>query len=329
MKPKIFLTRELPPKAMERLRQHTDLEMNTEDRVLTKEEIIKGVKGKDALLCLLTDAIDGDIMDANPGLKIIANYAVGYNNIDIEAATKRHIPVSNTPGVLTETSADLAFSLMMALARRLPEADSFVRTGEWKGWGPLQYLGADIYGATLGIIGLGRIGKAVARRARGFDMNLIYWNRTRLEESEEKALGLQYCPFDQVLAQADFVSLNVAYNESTHHLIGERQLALMKNEAYLINTARGPVVDEDALVDALKKGEIKGAGLDVYEHEPAVHPELLKMKNTVLLPHIASASIATRTKMGMIAIDNLLAACNGEKIPNLVNKELVYDGHAD
>lgn len=328
MKPKIFLTRELPPKAMERLKQYTDLEMNTEDRVLSKEEIIKGVKGKDALLCLLTDAIDGDIMDANPELKIIANYAVGFNNIDVEAATQRHIPVSNTPGVLTETSADLAFSLMTALARRLPEADSFVRTGEWKGWGPLQYVGTDIYGATLGIVGLGRIGKAVAKRAKGFDMKLIYWNRTRLEESEEKALGLEYFPFEQVLAQADFISLNIAYNESTHHLIGEKQLGLMKKEAYLINTARGPVVDEGALVEALREEKIQGAGLDVYEHEPAVHPELLNMKNTVLLPHIASASIATRTKMGMIAIDNLLAACNGEKIPNLVNKELVNDGHA-
>ena len=321
MKPKVFLTRELPPKVMKRLRQETELEMNTEDRVLTKEEIIHGVKGKDALLCLLTDTIDGDIMNANPALKVIANYAVGFNNIDVAAATQRRIPVSNTPGVLTETSADLAFTLMTSLTRRIVEADNFVRTGKWKGWGPLQYLGTDIYGATLGIIGLGRIGKAIAKRAKGFDMNIVYWNRTKLSESEEKELGLTYLPFDELLKKSDFVSLNVAYNKDTFHLMSKREFDLMKESAYLINTARGPVVDENALVNALKEKQIMGAGLDVYEEEPEINPELLAMDNTVLLPHIASATIATRTKMGMIAVDNLLAACNGDQIPNLVNKE--------
>ncbi|MEQ6121053.1 D-glycerate dehydrogenase [Reichenbachiella sp. MALMAid0571] len=321
MRPKVFLTRELPPKVMERLRQETELEMNTEDRVLSKEEIIKAVKGKDALLCLLTDTIDTDVMDANPYLRIIANYAVGFNNIDVDAATQRRIPVSNTPGVLTETSADLAFTLMTTLTRRIVEADKFVRTGKWKGWGPLQYLGTDIYGATLGIVGLGRIGRAIAKRAQGFDMNIVYWNRTKLSESEEKELGLTYLSFDGLLSKADFVSLNVAYNQDTFHLISKREFELMKESAYLINTARGPVVDENALVNALKEKRIMGAGLDVFEEEPEIHPELLRMENTVLLPHIASATIATRTKMGMIAVDNLLAACNGKKIPNLINIE--------
>ncbi|MFY0628009.1 MAG: D-glycerate dehydrogenase [Reichenbachiella sp.] len=321
MKPKVFLTRELPPKSMERLLAHTDLEYNKEDRVLTKEEIIEGVKGKDALLCLLTDHIDGDIMDANADLKIIANYAVGFNNIDVEAATARKIPVTNTPGVLTDTSADMAFTLLVSTARRIVEGDSFLRTGQWNGWGPLQFLGADIYGATLGIIGLGRIGKAVAKRGAGFDMKIIYWNRTRLSEEEEKELGLTYASFEDVLKQSDFVSLNVAYNEETFHLISDKELGLMKDSAILINTARGPVVDEKALVKALKVKEIAGAGLDVYEEEPKVEPELMKMDNCVLLPHLASATIATRTKMGMIAIDNILALFEGKEMPNLVNKE--------
>ncbi|MFT7234341.1 MAG: glyoxylate reductase, partial [Cyclobacteriaceae bacterium] len=228
MKPKVFLTRELPPKAMARLFEHTDLEYNKEDRVLTKEEIIAGVKGKDALLCLLTDSIDGDIMDANPNLQIIANYAVGFNNIDVDAATARRIPVTNTPGVLTETSADLAFTLLVSTARRIVEGDNFLRTGKWNGWGPLQYLGSDIFGATLGIIGLGRIGKAVARRATGFDMKIVYWNRTRLPEEEEKELGLSYLPFEEVLKQSDYLSVNIAYNEHTFHFIGEKEFELMK-----------------------------------------------------------------------------------------------------
>jgi glyoxylate reductase len=323
MKPKVFLTRELPPKAMARLFEHTDLEYNKEDRVLTKEEIIAGVKGKDALLCLLTDSIDGDIMDANPNLQIIANYAVGFNNIDVDAATARRIPVTNTPGVLTETSADLAFTLLVSTARRIVEGDNFLRTGKWNGWGPLQYLGSDIFGATLGIIGLGRIGKAVARRATGFDMKIVYWNRTRLPEEEEKKLGLSYLPFEEVLKQSDYLSVNIAYNEHTFHFIGEKEFELMKASSIIINTARGPVIDEKALVKALQNKQIAGAGLDVYEEEPRVEPELIEMDNCVLLPHLASATIGTRTKMGMIAIDNLLAKFSDQPLPNLVNTELL------
>jgi glyoxylate reductase len=308
---------------MERLQEHSDLTYNQEDRVLTKAEIIAGVKGQDGLLCLLTDQIDGEIMNANPDLKIIANYAVGFNNIDVPAATERRIPVTNTPGVLTDTSADMAFTLLVSTARRIVEGDNFLRSGQWKGWGPLQFLGADIYGATLGIIGLGRIGKAVAKRGTGFDMNTIYWNRTRLSEEEEKLLGLTYASFEDVLKQSDFVSLNVAYNQETYHLISDKELDLMKETAILINTARGPVVDENALVRALQDKKIAGAGLDVYEEEPKVHPELMNMHNCVLLPHLASATIATRTRMGMIAIDNLLAKFNGKPLPNLVNDEIL------
>ncbi len=322
MKPKVYLTRELPPLAMERLKEETQLEMNEEDRVLTKSEIIQNVKGKDALLCLLTDSIDEDVFAANPSLKIVANYAVGFNNIDVAAATKFGIPVSNTPGVLTDTSADLAFALIMAAARRIPEADKYLRTGKWAGWGPLQFLGQDVYGSNLAIIGFGRIGKAVAKRAKGFDMKVTYWNRTRLSEDEEKSLGVNYLPFEEALATADFVSLNIAYNQETKHLIGAKELGLMKSTAVLVNTARGPVVDEKALVKALQLNQIGGAGLDVFENEPEVEPELLTMDNVVIIPHLGSATIATRTKMAMIAIDNLLAVVRGEKAPNLINSEV-------
>jgi glyoxylate reductase len=314
-KPKIFLTRELPPKAMERLRQETELEMNQEDRVLTKDEIIKGLNGKEALLCLLTDQIDEEVLSANPDLKVVANYAVGFNNIDVDAATRMGIPVSNTPGVLTETSADLVFALI-----------KFIRTGKWSGWGPLQFLGYDINGATLGIIGLGRIGKAVAKRAMGFNMDIKYWNRTRLSEEEELQLGLEYLPLDDLLPIADFVSINLAYNEETYHFISDRKLQLMKKTAFLINTARGPIVDEKALVQVLQKGGIRGAGLDVFENEPQVEPELLEMDNVVLLPHLGSATIGTRTKMAMIAVDNLLAVLHGKQAPNLVNNQIYSPG---
>lgn len=317
-KPKVFLTRELPSKVMKRLEEEVELTVNPADRVLSKEEIIDGIRGKDALLCLLTDQIDREVLFANPHLKIIANYAVGYNNIDVEAAAEMGIPVSNTPGVLTETSADLTFALMMAVSRRVVEADVYLRTGKWGGWGPLQFLGPDINGATLGIVGLGRIGKAVAIRARGFGMKVKYWNRTRLSEEDEHREGWEYVSLDELLQTADFISLHVAFSPDTHHLISQRELKMMKPNAVLINTARGAVVDEKALVSALKEGEIWGAGLDVFEHEPLVDRDLLTMSNVVLLPHLGSASFATRTKMGMMALENILAAWRGEQIPNLV-----------
>lgn len=322
MKPKVFLTRILPEKVMQRLYAHTELAVNPEDRPLSRAELIEGIKGKDGLLCLLSDTIDGEVLDVNPNLKIVANYAVGFNNIDIEAATLRGIPVSNTPGVLTETSADMAFALLLAVGRRVVEADQYARAGKWKVWGPLLFMGAEIHGSTLGIIGLGRIGKAIAKRALGFNMKVVYWNRTRLSTEEEKSLQVQYLPFEEVLSSSDFVSISIALNQDTQHLINANAFQHMKPSAFLINTARGAVVDEQALVKALKEKQIAGAGLDVFEHEPHIPQALQEMNNVVMLPHLASATIATRTKMGMIAVDNLLARFNNEPLPNLVNTDV-------
>lgn len=319
--PTIFLTRQLPPESMAILRENSILKMNDEDRVLQKQEIIDAVADVDGLLCLLTDTIDDQVLAANPRLKVVANFAVGFNNIDVEAATKRKIPVTNTPGVLTETTADMAWALLMAAARRVVEGDQFVRSKQWTGWGPLQFLGADVTGATLGLIGFGRISRAVAQRARGFDMNVLYWNRTRLSENDERALGIRYASMDDVLAESDFVSIHVALNDQTQHLISTDQLERMKPTACLINTARGPVVDEKALVAALQNGTIASAGLDVFENEPALEPELYDLANVVVAPHLGSATIGTRTKMGNMAVENCLAACRGERPPNLVNPE--------
>ncbi|MEM1069414.1 MAG: D-glycerate dehydrogenase [Planctomycetota bacterium] len=319
MKPKVFLTRELPPVSMALLREHAELTMNSEDRVLEKSEIIDGIKGVDGLLCLLTDTIDAEVLDANPNLNVVANFAVGFNNIDVDAATARKIPVTNTPGVLTDSTADMAWALLMDAARRVSEGDRFVRTRTWGGWGPLQLLGADVTGATLGLIGMGRIGRAVAKRAAGFEMNVVYWNRRRLDPEEESALGVEYCEFDDLLSQSDYVSLHVALHPETTHLIDATAFAKMKSSAVLVNTARGPVVDEQALVAALKSGSIAAAGLDVYEHEPALETELYDLPNAVLAPHLGSATIGTRTKMGNMAVANCLAACRGERPPNLVN----------
>ncbi|MBZ4687303.1 MAG: glyoxylate reductase [Clostridia bacterium] len=321
---KVFVTREIPAAGLDMLKERYDVEVNPYDRPLTKEEIIAGVKGKDALLPLLTDIIDAEVMDANPNLKIIADYAVGYNNIDIEEATKRGIPVSNTPGVLTETTADLAWLLMMAVARRLGECERYLRTKEFKGWGPMFLLGTDVYGKTLGIIGMGRIGKAMAKRAKGFDMRVIYYNSSgAISEEEEKRLEAMYYPLEDLLKEADFVSLHVPLTKGTRHLIGEKELELMKETAYIINTARGPVIDEKALIAALKEKKIAGAGLDVFENEPLVPKELLQMENVVLAPHVGSATLETRSRMAVMAAQNIIAALNGEEIPNLVNKEVL------
>lgn len=320
--PKIFLTRQLPPKSMQILEKGSQLKMNPDDRYLSKEEIIEGVQGMDGLLCLLTDQIDAEILDANPNLKVVANYAVGFNNVDVAAATERKIPVTNTPGVLTDTTADMAFALLMAAGRRVAEGDRFVRTRGWTGWGPLQFLGGDITGATLGLVGMGRIAQAMVPRAQGFDMEVIYWNRTRLPAEQEAKLNVTYAPLESVLAQSDFVSVHVALNEETRHLIGEAQLALMKPTACIINTARGPVIDEKALVHALQSGVIASAGLDVYENEPLLEPELYELENAVVAPHLGSGTIGTRTKMGNMAAENCLAACRGQRPKNLVNPEI-------
>ena len=322
--PRIFLTRRLPPESMSMLGDHCDLLFNTADRVLEKDELIAGVRGVQGLICLLTDSIDADVMQANPDLQVIANFAVGFNNIDVAEATRLGIPVTNTPGVLTESTADMAFALLMDVARRVSEGDRLVRRGDWDGWGPLQLLGADVSGATLGLIGLGRIGRAMIPRARGFDMRVKYWNRTPLSSTEEETLGISFGSIDEVLEESDFVSIHVALNSQTRHLFGATQFARMKPTACLVNTSRGPVVDERALVDALIGGEIAAAGLDVYESEPALEPELYDLENVVLAPHLGSATIGTRTKMGNMAVENCLAACRGQRPPNLVNPE-VFD----
>jgi glyoxylate reductase len=321
-KPKIFLTRELPPETMAILREQSELTMNPEDRYLTKREIIEGVAGVDGLLCLLTDTIDDEILAANPALKVVSNFAVGFNNIDVGAATVRKIPVTNTPGVLTDTTADMAFALLLDAARRVSEGDRFVRTRAWQGWGPLQFLGSDVSNATLGLVGLGRIGRAMLPRAHGFSMKVLYWNRTRLTEQEEASLNVTYCELDDLLKESDFVSVHVALNETTRHLLGAREFALMKPQACLVNSARGPVVDEKALVTALQSGTIAGAGLDVYEQEPLLEPELYEMDNVVIAPHLGSGTIGTRTKMGNMAAENCLAACHGQLPPNLVNPQI-------
>ncbi len=322
MKPKVFLTRELPPESMRLLSEAADLTYNQEDRTLTKQEVIDGVQNADGLICLLNDNIDQEIITSGPNLRVVANFAVGYNNIDVEAATLRGLPVTNTPGVLTDSTADMAWALLMDAARRVSEGDRMVRTRQWAGWGPLQLLGADITGSTLGIIGFGRIGQAVAKRALGFEMRICYWNRTRLSKEQEAAFGVEYLPMNELLSESDFVSVHVALNESTRHLIGAKEFEVMKPSACLINTARGPVVDEGALVTALKQGDIASAGLDVYEQEPLLEPGLYDLENVVVAPHLGSATIGTRTKMGNMAVENCLMACSGQRPTNLVNPEI-------
>lgn len=322
MRPVVFVTRRIPEPGLDLLRTACDVVVNEEDRVLSKAEIIDGVKGKDALLCLLTDEIDAEVLDSNPGLKVVANYAVGYNNIDVEAATRRKIPVTNTPGVLTETTADFAWALLMSAARRVVESDRFTRAGLFKGWAPMLFLGCDVYAKTLGIVGFGRIGEAVSRRALGFSMEVLYYDDRRRDPDEEERLGVSYVPFAELLRRSDFISIHVPLLDSTRHMFGEAEFRAMKKTAILINTSRGPVIDERALVAALKAMQIAGAGLDVYEDEPRLGPGLAELDNVVLAPHIASATVETRTRMAVMAAENVLAAIRGEVPPNIVNREV-------
>lgn len=314
-----YLTRRLPPAALEIVGRACEYSYSDEDRPLTKAELIEAARDADGILTLLTETVDREVLAGCPKLKVVANCAVGFNNIDVAACTERGVLVTNTPGVLTETTADFAWALLMAVARRVVEADEYLRAGKFRAWGLTLLAGTDVYGKTLGIIGFGRIGQAVARRARGFDMRILYTGRGDSPAAAE--LGAVRVPLDELLRQSDFVSLHVPYTPETHHLIGRKEFALMKPDAYLINTARGAVVDEEALVDALRSGRIAGAGLDVYEHEPAVTPELLTMRNVVLTPHIGSASLATRTLMAVTAARNLAAALSGQRPPDLVNPE--------
>ena len=321
-KKKVFVTRRIPQPGLDLLKDF-DMTMNPEDRVLTKQELIAGGKGRDAVLCLLTDPIDAEIMDALPTVRIFANYAVGFNNIDVEAATKRKVAITNTPGVLTDTTADFAWTLLMAAARRLVEADKYCRAGKYEGWGPMLFLGHDIHHKTLGIVGMGRIGQAVARRAHGFEMKILYTDELRLPPEKERELKATFVNLEQLLKESDFVSLHVPLMPSTKHLIGKKQLEMMKRTAVLVNTSRGPVVDEKALVEALKNKTIFAAGLDVYEDEPKLAPGLAELDNVTIPPHIASASIDTRSKMATMAASNIIAFFKGEKPPNIVNPEVL------
>ena len=319
----IFVTRQIPEQGLALLRDafgEKAVTVAPQEGVIERDALLESVAGATALLPILTDPIDAAVLDAaGPQLKVIANYAVGYNNIDVAEAARRGIVVTNTPGVLTETTADLSWALLMAAARRLGESDRLVRAGAWESWGPMLLLGQDIYGATLGIYGLGRIGRAVARRARAFNMPIIYHNRNRLAPEEETELGLRYVDKATLLREADFLSIHCPLTAETRHAFGPAEFEAMKKSAVLINTARGPVVDEAALVDALQEGNIFAAGLDVFEEEPAVHPGLLRCERALLAPHIGSASEATRARMAAMAAENIIAVLRGEAPKNPVH----------
>jgi glyoxylate reductase len=321
LKPKVYVTRQLPTAAMDRISSFCDAEIWNSELPPPRETLLRQVRDVQGLVCLLTDKIDRKVMNEASNLRVISNCAAGFDNIDVAEATGRGIVVGNTPDVLTETTADFAFALMMAAARRITEGDRQVREGHWKTWGPMILMGKDVHEATLGIVGLGRIGRAVARRAKGFGMNVLYYNRTRRQEIENE-LGLQYADFDRLLSESDFITIHVNLTPDTHHLIGKAQLEKMKADSVLVNTSRGQVVDNMALYEALRAEKIGSAALDVSDPEPlpADHP-LLTLDNMVITPHIASASVTTRNKMAMLAAENLIAGLKGEMPPHAVNPE--------
>lgn len=318
-KPKVFVTRRIPDLAREELLKHVDAEIWDFETPPPYEVLMEKVRGKDGLMCLVTEKIDSKLMDAGNQLKVISQIAVGFDNIAVAEATARGIRVGNTPGVLTETTADFAFSLLLSAARRIGEGIDYVRQGKWKTFGLSLLLGQEIHGRTLGIIGMGRIGQAVAKRAKGFDMRILYTDQMRIKEVEEE-LGVAYCSLEELLRESDFVSLHVSLNQQTRSLIGEHEFDIMQPNAILINTARGPIVDQDALYTALKDGKIAYAALDVTDPEPiAADDKLLTLPNIIIVPHIASATVATRTKMCMMAVQNLVAGVKNEKLPFPVN----------
>jgi len=327
-RPRILVTQKVPQAAYPLLEEVGEVDANMQEGLIwSPEELLSHSVGHDYIFSLLTDTIDARFLEtcaaSTPRLKLVANMAVGFNNIDVTVATRLGIAVSNTPGVLSDTTADLAFGLLLATARRIPEAERYLRAGKYTGWGPLLFTGAEVHHATLGVIGAGRIGKIMAKRASGFEMRVLYYNRNRLPAEEEQRYNMTYVLLDELLQQSDFVSIHTPYTADTHHLIGARELAQMKPSAILINTARGPIVDEKALVQALQQGKIAGAGLDVFEREPAVEPELLTMEQVVLLPHIASASLQTRSLMATMAAQNIVAHIRGQRPPNILNPEVL------
>lgn len=323
MKPKVFATHGLFASARALLEEHFEVDYWLSQPRPPRDELLRRVAGKDALICLLTEKVNDELFDRAPDLRIAATVSVGYDNIDVAACTRRKIVATNTPGVLDDTTADFAFALLMAIARRIVEGDVWMRSGTWPGWNLDQLCGSDVSGKTLGIIGFGRIGRAMAKRAQGFDMRILYTDAVRAVPEIERDLHAEHVDRDRLLAAADFVSVHVPLLPETRRLINAATLAKMKPGSYLINTSRGPVVDEAALVAALDAKQIAGAALDVFENEPKVNPALIARKNVILTPHIASASVETRTKMALIAVENVIALFDGRRPPNALNPEVL------
>lgn len=329
-RPPVLVTRRLPDAPMRAIVERFDADVwEGPPEAIPRDELLRRIGGMHGAVTLLTERVDAELLDAaGPQLRVVANYAVGFDNIDVDECTRRGVLATNTPDVLTETTADTAWALLMAAARRIAEGDRFLRSGrEWI-WGPQMMLGQDVHGATLGIVGFGRIGQALARRARGFGMRVVYFDQYRPPEEVERETGASYLDFDAVLDESDFISIHVALTPETRHLVGAEQFRRMKPTAVLVNTARGPVVDEQALAAALQQGEIFAAGLDVFEREPDVHPDLLRQERAVVIPHLGSATVATRDAMGMLAAENLIAALDGRRPPTLLNPDAWRDRSA-
>jgi len=322
VKPKVVVTREIPREAVDRLKEHFIVDSNQKDAPVSPRQLLQKLRGKDGVVTVSTDIISDAILANNPALKIVSNVAVGYNNLDVAAATRRGVMMTNTPGVLDDTTADLTWALILATARGLANADRTVRAGKWKRWRMMEFLGQDVYAKTIGICGFGRIGRRVARRAMGFNMKVLYASRTRAPESVEQEFRASYVDKQTLLRESDIVTLHLPLFPETHHYIGATELALMKKTAVLVNASRGPIVDEKALVKALKARRIAAAGLDVYEHEPALTPGLAALPNTVLTPHIGSGSFETRLRMAEMAVTNCIAGLTGQRPPNLLNPEV-------
>jgi len=323
MKPRILVSREVFPEVLARLAEHFEVDSNQADVILGVEGLRARLADKAGALTAATDPVTAEVVAAAPSLKAVCNFAVGYNNIDLAACTRAGVMATNTPGVLDDTTADLAWALLMASARRLPAAERWLRNGEWKGWQFIQWLGTDVHHATLGILGMGRIGQTVARRALGFDMKVIYHKRTPLPADKETACHATWVDKETLLRESDFLVLLLPYSPETHHTIGAAELALMKPTAHLINVARGGIVDDQALISALRQRRLAGAGLDVFEDEPKFNPGFLELDNVALTPHIGSSSRATRMAMAMTAADNLIAALSGQRPPNLLNPDVL------
>jgi lactate dehydrogenase-like 2-hydroxyacid dehydrogenase len=317
-RPQVLVTREVFPETLDYLARHFDVEANPSDTPFTEAALAERLAGKDGALITLTERIDAALLERCPKLRAVCNIAVGFNNIDLKACQARGVMATNTPGVLDDSTADFTWALILATARRVTEAEQYLRAGNWGGWKLKQFLGVDVHHATLGILGMGRIGQAVARRARGFDMTVLYHNSRRLSAEVEKSCHAAYVSMDELLARADILTVHTPYSSATHRILGAAQFAKMKPGAILINAARGGVVDDAALIESLKRGPIAAAGLDVFENEPALHPDFLKLTNVVLTPHIASSSEATRRRMAMLAAENLVAALTTGKPPNLL-----------